>query len=115
VCASCVPVSGQEVNYGPESRADYSREQSTCQTILGPFREAQRFLNLRLQQRDNGRVSRAAVPSPNHLLGQWLSTVVKGRVRVRNVAGLPNETTERYLEIEQDFVSAVNDNLGLER
>src|SRR5271167_2344608 len=31
------------------------------QTIHGPFREAQRFLNLRLQQRDNGRVSRAAV------------------------------------------------------
>ena len=31
------------------------------QTIHGPFREAQRFLNLKLQQRDNGRVSRAAV------------------------------------------------------
>jgi integrase len=83
VCASCVPVSGQEVNYGPESRADYSREQSTCQTILGPFREAQRFLNLRLQQRDNGRVSRAAVLSLNQLLDQWLSTVVKARVRTR--------------------------------
>jgi len=33
------------------------------QTIHGPFREAQRFLNLKLQQRDNGRVSRAAVIS----------------------------------------------------
>jgi hypothetical protein len=31
------------------------------QTIHGPFREAQRFLNLKLQQRDNGRVSRAVV------------------------------------------------------
>ena len=47
------------------------------QTIHGPFREAQRFLNLRLQQRDNGRVSRAAVLSLNQLLDQWLSTVVK--------------------------------------
>ena len=48
-----------------------------------PFREAQRFLNLKLQQRDNGRVSRAAVISLNQLLDQWLTTVVKARVRVR--------------------------------
>ena len=40
------------------------------QTIRAPFREAQRFLNLRLQQRDNGRVSRAAVLSLNQLLDQ---------------------------------------------
>ena len=53
------------------------------QTIHGPFREAQRFLNLKLQQRDNGRVSRAAVISLNRLLDQWLTTVVKARVRVR--------------------------------
>ena len=38
------------------------------QTIHGPFREAQRFLNLKLQQRDSGRVSRAAVISLNQLL-----------------------------------------------
>jgi hypothetical protein len=36
------------------------------QTIHGPFREAQRFLNLKLQHRDDGRVSRAAVMSLNH-------------------------------------------------
>jgi integrase len=53
------------------------------QTIHGPFREAQRFPNLRLQQRDNGRVSRAAVLSLNQLLDQWLSTVVNARVRTR--------------------------------
>jgi hypothetical protein len=35
------------------------------QTLHGSFREAQRFLNLKLQQRDNGRVSRAAVLSLN--------------------------------------------------
>jgi integrase len=53
------------------------------QTIHGPFREAQRFLNLKLQQRDNGRVSRAAVIGLNQLLDQWLTTVIKARVRVR--------------------------------
>jgi hypothetical protein len=46
-------------------------------TIHGPFREAQRFLNLRLQQAENGPLSRAAVLSLNQLLDQWLSTVVK--------------------------------------
>jgi hypothetical protein len=53
------------------------------QTIHGPFREARRFPNLKLQQRDNGHVSRAAVMSLNHLLDQWLTTVVKGSVRPR--------------------------------
>jgi hypothetical protein len=53
------------------------------QTIHGPFREAQRFLNLKLQQRDNELVSRAAVMSLNQLLDQWLTTVVKARVRPR--------------------------------
>jgi hypothetical protein len=97
-----VRVSGQEVSYGPESRADYcarskhlarsrylGRDPQTGtrkyhnQTIHGPFREAQRFLNLSLQQRDNGRVSRAAMLSLNQLLDQWLATVVKARVRTR--------------------------------
>jgi hypothetical protein len=53
------------------------------QTLHGSFREAQRFLNLKLQQRDNGRVSRAAVLSLDQLLDQWLTTVVKTRVRTR--------------------------------
>jgi integrase len=53
------------------------------QTIHGSFREVQRFLNLKLQQRDNGRVSRPAVMSLNQLLDQWLTTVVKARVRMR--------------------------------
>jgi hypothetical protein len=51
-------------------------------TIHGPFHEAQRSLNLSLQQRDNDRVSRAAVLSLNQLLDQWLSTVVKACVAV---------------------------------
>ena len=53
------------------------------QTIHGPLREAQRFLNLKLQQRDNGPASRAAVMSLNQLLEQWLTDVVKARVRPR--------------------------------
>jgi integrase len=53
------------------------------QTLHGSFREAQRFLNLKVQLRDNGRVSRAAVLSLNQLLDQWLTTVVKARVRTR--------------------------------
>ena len=38
------------------------------QSIHGSFREAQRFLNLKLQQRDNGRVSRAAVLNLNAVI-----------------------------------------------
>ena len=55
------------------------------QTLHGSFREAQRFLNLKLQQRDNGRGSQAAVLSLNQLLDQWLTTVVKARVRTRTL------------------------------
>jgi hypothetical protein len=38
------------------------------QTIHGPFCEAQRFLNLKQQQRDNGRVSRAACENCGNLM-----------------------------------------------
>jgi len=53
------------------------------QTIHGPLREAQRLLNLKLQQRDKGPGSRAAVMSLNQSLEQWLTDVVKARVRPR--------------------------------
>jgi hypothetical protein len=49
------------------------------QTIHGPVREAHRCLNLKLQQRDNARVPRAAVLSVNQLLDQWLSTQGTGQ------------------------------------
>jgi hypothetical protein len=91
LCASCVPNSGQEVFLWPGKLGSLLRAgQSTWlvrvylgrdpltgtrtyhnQTIHGPFHEAQRFLNLTLQQRDNGRVTRAAVLSLNQLLDQW--------------------------------------------
>jgi hypothetical protein len=66
-------------NYGPESRIvargasrvylGHDPQAGTRKyhnhIIHGPFREVRRFLNLRFQQRDNGRVSRAAVLSLN--------------------------------------------------
>jgi hypothetical protein len=54
------------------------------QTIHGPFREAQRFLNLKLQQRDKGRVSRAAV-TQHHGAHQALAQIYQ---RVQQQASL---------------------------
>jgi integrase len=53
------------------------------QTIHGPLREAQRFLNTKLQQRDRTRSPRAAVISLNQFLDQWLATVAKPKLRAR--------------------------------
>jgi integrase len=53
------------------------------QTIRGPFREAQRFLNLKLQQRDPGRALRAAAITLNQFLDQWLAMVARPRLRAR--------------------------------
>ena len=53
------------------------------QTIHGSFREAQRFLNLKLQQRDLRRAPRAAAITLNQFLDQWLATVAKTRLRAR--------------------------------
>ena len=43
------------------------------QTIHGSFREAQRFLNLKLQQRDLTRAPRSAAVTLNQFLDQWLA------------------------------------------
>ena len=53
------------------------------QTIHGPFREVQRFLNLKLQQRDLGRTPRAAAITLNQFLDQWLARSAKPRLRAR--------------------------------
>jgi hypothetical protein len=52
------------------------------QTIHGSFRESQRLLNLKLQQRDLSRALRAAA-TLNQFLDQWLATVAKPRLRAR--------------------------------
>ena len=53
------------------------------QTILGPLREAQRFLNLKLQQRDKTGSPRPAAISLNQFLDRWLTTVARPRLRAR--------------------------------
>lgn len=50
-------------------------------TIRGSFREAQTYLNTRLQERDIGRLPRAAAISLNQYLDQWLTTAAKPRLR----------------------------------
>jgi hypothetical protein len=54
------------------------------QTIHGPCREAQRFLNLKLQQRDLSRTPRAAAITLDQFLDQWLATSAKPRLRARS-------------------------------
>ena len=53
------------------------------QTIHGSFREAQRFLNLKLQQRDLNQTSRSASITLNQFLDQCLATSAKPRLRAR--------------------------------
>jgi integrase len=53
------------------------------ETLHGSFREAQRFLNLKLQQRDLSRTPRAAAITLNQFLDQWLATSAKTRLRAR--------------------------------
>jgi len=53
------------------------------QTIHGPLREAQRFLNLKLQQRDKTGSPRAAAISLNQFLDQWLTSVARPKLRAR--------------------------------
>ena len=53
------------------------------QTIHGSLREAQRFLNLKLQQRDPSRSPRPAAVTLNQYLDQWLQDVAKTKLRAR--------------------------------
>jgi len=53
------------------------------QTIHGPLREAQRFLNLKLRQKDKIGSPRAAAISLNQFLDQWLTTVARPKLRAR--------------------------------
>lgn len=53
------------------------------QTMHGSLREAQRFLNLKLQQRDPSRAARPEAVTLNQYLDQWLENVAKTRLRAR--------------------------------
>jgi len=53
-------------------------------TIRGTYREAQTYLNGKLQQRDIGRLPRAAAISLNQYLDRWLTTAAKPRLRPKS-------------------------------
>jgi Phage integrase, N-terminal SAM-like domain len=53
-------------------------------TIRGSFRDAQTYLIGRLQEREIGRLPRAAATSLNQYLDQWLTTAAKPRLRPKS-------------------------------
>ena len=81
---------GQLVSRGPRTwlvRIPLGRDPKTGtrkyhnKTLHGSFREAQDFLNTKLQERHIGRLPRAAAMSLNQYLDQWLVTSAKPRLR----------------------------------
>jgi len=84
---------GQLISRGPRTwlvRVSLGREPETGtrkyhnKTIRGSFREAQTYLNTKLQERGTGRLPRAAAISLNQYLDQWLSTAAKPRLRPKS-------------------------------
>jgi len=67
----------------PGARSQTGTRKYLNQTIHSPLREAQRFLNLKLQQRDKTGSPRAAAISLNQFLDQWLTTVARPKLRAR--------------------------------
>jgi hypothetical protein len=53
-------------------------------TVHGSFREAQTYLNAKLQERDTGRLPRAAAIRLDDYLNQWLATSAKPRLRPKS-------------------------------
>ncbi len=81
---------GQLISRGPHTwlvRVPLGRAPETGtreyhnKTIRGSFREAQNYLNTKLQERHIGRLPRAAAISLNQYLDQWLATSAKPRLR----------------------------------
>jgi len=79
---------GQLISRGPHTwlvRVSLGREPENGtrkyhnRTIRGSFREAQMYLNTKLQERNIGRLPRAAAISLNQYLDQWLTTAAKLR------------------------------------
>ena len=86
---------GQLISRGPHTwlvRVSLGRAAETGtrkyhnRTIRGSFREAQTYLNTKLQERDIGRLPRAAAISLNRYLDQWLVTAAKPRLRPKSYA-----------------------------
>ena len=84
---------GQLISRGPHTwlvRVSLGREPENGtrkyhnRTIRGSFREAQTYLTTKLQERDIGRLPRAAAISLNQYLDQWLTTAAKPRLRPKS-------------------------------
>jgi hypothetical protein len=86
---------GQLISRGPRTwlvRISLGRDPETGtrkyhnKTIRGSFREAQIYLNTKLQERDIGRLPRAAAVRLDLYLDQWLATAAKPRLRPKSYA-----------------------------
>ena len=84
---------GQLISRGPHTwlvRVSLGRDPESGtrkyhnKTIRGSFREAQTHLSRKLQEREIGRLPRAAAISLNQYLDQWLTTAVKPRLRQKS-------------------------------
>lgn len=95
-----MPVSGQEVFLAGQLisrcprtglvRISLGRDPETGireyhnNTVRGSFREAQTYLSRKLQEREIGRLPRAAAISLNQYLDQWLTAAAKPRLRPKS-------------------------------
>jgi len=84
---------GQLISRGPHTwlvRVSLGRDPESGtrkyhnKTIRGSFHEAQTYLNGKLQEREIGRLPRAAAISLNQYLDQWLITAAKPRLRPKS-------------------------------
>jgi len=73
------------------ARSPDRKAQLSQPDLHGPFREAQRFLNLKPQQRDPGRAGCAAAITLNQFLDQWLAMVARPRLKGRFRLADPNK------------------------
>jgi integrase len=86
---------GQLISRGPRTwlvRVSLGRDPKSgsrkyhSKTIHGSFRDAQAYLNQKLQERDIGRLPRAAAIQLDQFLEQWLTTAAKPRLRPKSYA-----------------------------
>src|ERR1700675_294527 len=84
---------GQLISRGPHTwlvRVSLGRDPESGtrkyhnKTIRGSFREAQTYLSGKLQEREIGRLPRAAAISLNQYFDQWLTTGAKPRLRQKS-------------------------------
>lgn len=84
---------GQRISRGPRTwlvRVPLGRDPESGsrkyhnKTVHSGLREAQSYLNRKLEERDIGRLPRAAAIQLNQYLDQWLTTAAKPRVQPKS-------------------------------